>query len=553
MADLEGAFKRLNATIEREIETLNHPGLAIGITDCERLLFCGRYGLANREAKLPVTPETLFQIGSISKAFTSIALLQLQEQGLLNIDDPVTKYLPWFEVKSEYAPITLRHLMSHTAGIITGSDETPAAATEVWNLRYTRATVPPGEMFHYSNSGYKALGLVLQTILDQSMAEILRQRVLDPLGMTATEPVFTHAIRPRLAVGYESYYDDRPHPCGGLLAPATWFESDTADGSICSTAEDMCCYLRALLQRGAGLLTPESFELLIQPLIPTEDDLHGEHYGLGMCTKHLDGHHIISHSGGMVGYQTHLLADLDAGLGIVALGNSPYEPEKIANFAWEQLAATLDGREIPEIRQADPCAVQNTEDYVGRYRCGDREFILTSQGEHLYLEFEGELALLEPAQPGGFLVPHPSFELFLLYFGRDPNSQGEETTQITEALHGPDVYRREGSAFSKKVEFSSQDVYSVESEHSAEWNAFPGHYRSHNPWYSNFRVVLRKARLLLIEPNGEEHVLHPIEPGLFRVSDDPHSPEFLRFEVIIDGKAQFAYHSGGAYCRTFTP
>jgi len=540
LADLEGAFKRLNATIECEIETLNHPGLAIGITDCERLLFCGRYGLANREAKQPVTSETLFQIGSISKAFTSIALLQLQEQGLLDIEDPVTKHLPWFEVRSKYTPITLRHLMSHTAGIITGSDETPAATTEVWNLRNTRATVPPGKMFHYSNSGYKALGLVLQNVLGQSMAEILHQHVLDPLGMTATEPVFTHAIRPRLAVGYESYYDDRPHPRGGLLAPATWFESDTADGSICSTAEDMCHYLRALLKRGAGLLTPESFELLIQPLIPTEDGLHGEHYGLGMCTKHVDGHHIISHSGGMVGYQAHLLADLDAGLGIVALGNSPYGPEKIANFAWEQLAVALDGREISEILQADPYAVQNVENYVGWYRCDDREFTLTSQGEHLYLEFEGESVLLEPAEPGGFLIPHPAFELFLLHFGRDSNPD-EEKASITEALHGPDVYRRAGSSAPP------------EAEPPTEWRAFPGHYRTHNPWYPNFRVVLRKAKLFLIEPSGEEHPLHPMEPGLFRIGEDPHSPEFLRFEVIIEGKAQFAYHSGGAYCRTFTP
>ncbi len=558
MADLQSDLKHLNAAIECSMQSLNVPGLAIGITNCERLLFVGHYGWANRDSQQPVTSNTLFQIGSISKAFTSILLLQLQEQGLLNIDDPITKYLPWFEVQSEYDPITLRHLMSHTAGIIKGSDETPAAQTEAWNLRHTWATTPPGERFHYSNSGYKVLGLVLQTLLGQPIAEILRQRLLDPLGMNATEPVFTHATRTRLAVGYESYYDDRPHPRGGPLAPATWLEADSADGSICSTAEDMCCYLRALLQRGADLITPDSFEQLIQPIIPTCDGLHGEHYGLGMCTTQVDGHHIISHSGGMVGYQSHLLADLDAGLGIIALNNSLNSPEDLANLAWVHLVAYLDGKEIPEVPPANPYAVKNIDDYVARFRCGEKEFLIFSQGELLYLEFKGDSVLLEPTAPDVFLVPHPAFELFLLYFKREqppafppPPGDGEELKDnkgtgveesfITSAFHGPDVYLREGCSIAPAPSYPPG------------WDAYPGHYRTFSPWYPNIRVVLRKGTLILIEPNGEEHALHPLEPGRFRMDDDPRSPEFMAFDLLIDGKAQQAILSGGIYCRIFTP
>jgi len=276
LVDFKAALDRLTATIERSIPSLNFPGLAIGITNRERLLFVGVYGLANRGTQQPVHPETLFQIGSISKAFTSIALLQLQEQGLLDIDDPVTQYLPWFAVQSEYPPITLRHLLSHTAGIVTGAEETPTAFTEVWALRHTRAAAPPGTRFHYSNSGYKVLGLVLETVLEQPITTILRERVLAPLGMAQTEPAITNDARPRLAAGYEPFYDDRPLPAGAPLAPAPWFESGTADGAIASTAEDMCAYLRALLNRGAGLLAPQSFDLLTHPHIPTGDDLHGD-------------------------------------------------------------------------------------------------------------------------------------------------------------------------------------------------------------------------------------------------------------------------------------
>ena len=90
-------------------------------------------------------------------------------------------------------------------------------------------------------------------------------------------------------------------------------------------------------------------------------------------------------------------------------------------------------------------------------------------------------------------------------------------------------------------------------ESPIEWDAYPGHYRSHNPWLTNFRVVSRAGSLVFIDPSGEEEPLHQLEPGLFRVGDDPRSPEFIRFDVVLDGKAMQAILSGGVYSRTFTP
>ncbi len=540
MADFQDALERLNTTIGRKIQVLHDPGLAIGITYRDKLLFVGHYGFSNRASRQPVLPETLFQVGSISKGFTSIALLQLQEQGLLNINDPVTKYLPWFEIQSAYAPITLRHLMNHTAGIIMGSDETSAAITETWNLRHTRASIPPGELFHYSNSGYKVLGLVLEAILKAPISKILEERLLDPLGMNSSHAAITQAIRPQLAVGYIGYFDDRPHLRGGPLAPAPWLESDTADGAISSTAEDMCCYLQSLLRRGEGLLTPASFEQLIQPNIATGDGLHGEHYGLGMFIQNLNGNKVIGHGGGMVGYLAYLLADLDAGLGIITLTNSPYDPEPITRLALDLLTNTLNEGEIIETPAADAYSEQPIEDYLGSYACGNKKFSLTSEGEDLHLKFEGDSVRLEPTRSDRFLVPHPNFELFPLIFERETPAEDEEKPAIRAALHGPDVYNRNGASIPPEVEIPP------------EWSAFPGHYRSYNPWLTNFRVVLRRGVLWFIEPGGDEESLHPLEPGLFRVGDNPLSPEFLCFEAIIDGKALFANFSGGVYCRTFT-
>ncbi len=528
MADYRGAIQGLDALIERELGTFNAPGIAVGLTNRAATLHVGVYGLANRDAKIVIVPQTLFQIGSISKAFTSISLLQLHEQGLLDIDEPVTRYLPWFELPSIYSPTTLRHLLSHTAGIITGADDTLSAFSEAWNLRHSAANAPPGEFFHYSNSGYKVLGLVLQTILGAGMPEILRQQILNPLGMDSSEGAITNRVRSRLAVGYEALYDDRPLPHGGPLVPATWFESDTADGAICSTAEDMCHYLRALLTRGQGLLSPASFEQLISPMIATGDDLHGEHYGLGLFREQVDGRLVIGHSGGMVGYTADLLADLDSGLGVVVLTNGPAEPQRISRYALQLLNAAHRGDELPPMPQSDPYFVVDAESYAGRFRCGEKEFDLISGGEHLDLQMERDTVPVESHAPHGFYIPHAAFEMFLLR----PEEGG--------FAHGPDFYIREG------VEPSEIQDY------PPEWEAYPGHYRSHNPWLNNFRVVLRRGALDLIYPSGEEEPLHHQDGATFRVGPVPRSPERLRFDMLINGKAHQAELSGGAYCRTFT-
>ena len=107
MQHFEEAFNRLDQYIEQKMKVTNVPGLAVAATDREKLLRVSTYGFANVAAQTPVTPETLFEIGSIGKSFTSIALLQLREEGRLDLHQPITQYLPWFEVQSGHEPITL--------------------------------------------------------------------------------------------------------------------------------------------------------------------------------------------------------------------------------------------------------------------------------------------------------------------------------------------------------------------------------------------------------------------------------------------------------------
>jgi hypothetical protein len=337
-----------------------------------------------------------------------------------------------------------------------------------------------------------------------------------------------------MAVGYSPFYDDRPFPAGGQLALATWLESDAADGSICSTAGDMCLYLQFLLNHCKSLLSPRSFEQLTQPIIVTGDGTHGEHYGLGLVTQQIDGHHVISHSGGMVGYTADMLADMDANLGVIVLTNGPAEPEKLSRQILSLVRAAWEEKDLPEFPLEIPAKVEQANEYDGHYYCEDKFFSLASKDERLYLDFEAATVLLEPLAPDRFFVPHPAFELYPLQIKR-------ENGKITEAIHGGNRYDR--GSYQESTTF----------EYPAEWEAYPGHYRSHNPWLSNFRVVLRKGKLVFVYPFGEDEPLHQLDPGLFRINDDPRSPEFIRFEVIIEGRAMQANFSGGIYSRAFTP
>jgi CubicO group peptidase (beta-lactamase class C family) len=535
------ASSRLSAFVEQQVRAANTPGVSIALTDREGLLHLSTHGFADVAAQAPVTPDSLFEIGSISKSLTAMALLQLCDQGRLDLHAPVTEYLPWFHVPSDYDPITLHNLLSHTAGIIMGTDFSTEAHYEVWALRHTRVTAPPGTYFHYSNVGYKALGLILEEVLGQSYGRIIRERILDPLGMDATEPVITHDTRKRLAVGYVSFYDDRPAHASHSLVPATWLETATADGSIAATVTDMATYVRMLLNHGQGsrerILSEQSFRLMTQRVIkvPEGDEDYGSSYGYGLNISEDEGHTIIGHGGGMVGFYASILADLDDGLGVVVLTNGPGEPSVIARFALKLLGTTRHDRELPPLPSAsEPTHIDKPADFAGSYTAETRAFTLVAQGEQLMMDYGGDRLILEQRGEDCFYVPHPDFVQFCLRFGR-------EEDQVVEALHGTDWYVNQ--------HYAGPAVFDC----PTEWVAYPGHYRSHNPWHTNFRVILRKGKLILLEPWGDEEVLVQLRDGMFRVGSDERIPERLCFDTLLGGRTLRANLSGCDYYRTFTP
>lgn len=540
MSGMDAAYAEIERYIGQHMREVNMPGLVLAVTDRERVLRTASFGYSDISSREPMDPGLMFEVGSIGKSFNCVAILQLAEEGRLDLHAPVSSYLPWFEVQSDFAPITTHHLMTHTSGLPSGTDIGTHGLFESWALRDFRVVAPPGRDFRYSNVGYKTLGFLLEEVDGRPYSQSIQERVLDPLGMRDSHPVTGFETRRREPVGYRSFYDDRPeHPDHGLV-PALWTEYGVGDGCQAATAADMCAYLRMFMNGGMGpsgrILSDDSFALMSQRAIATRQ-WGGAWYGYGLVSADIDGHVYLGHGGSTPGFMSAMIADVDAGIGVVVLVNGNGEAYGAAPMALHMLSvlrAGLSAGELPVSPPADPPAFDNAADYAGAYSSGEDSLLVEANGDRLVLHRQGVEVALERRGADTFYVPHPDLALFLLEFGRDGD-------RVTEAFHGPGWYR--------------SDRYSGPSDFDCpeEWDSYEGHYRTYNFVLTNFRVVVRKGQLLLIYPTGSHEVLVPTGEGSFRVGENPGSPETLRFDAVASGRALRATLSGCPYYRTFTP
>ena len=173
MPGLQDAFEAIGDAAEHHLPLTHAAGIALGVTDHEELLGIVVRGFADVAARSPVRPDTRFQIGSISKQFAAIVAMQEVEAGRLDLHVSVNELLPWLELPEPFGPITMHHLLTHTGGLPTGMEESPAGPGSVVVIRTAPPTRPPGERFHYSNTGYKLVGFVLEELTGTPIHELL--------------------------------------------------------------------------------------------------------------------------------------------------------------------------------------------------------------------------------------------------------------------------------------------------------------------------------------------------------------------------------------------
>jgi D-alanyl-D-alanine carboxypeptidase len=527
---LVAALDRLDRYVHEAAREWAIPGLAVAVTDRARTLCVFTYGHADITAGTPVTAQTLFEIGSISKSLAVLAVLREVEAGRLSLQAPVIDYLPWLPVRTARKPVTLHHLLSHTGGLPPGIEATPSTLGEA--LRLARIELEEPGRFRYSNLGYSIVGLVLEHVSGASIGEVLRECVLQPAGMAASEAVITGALRGRLAVGYAAADGWRPWRPGLPLAPATWVESDSAAGSISSTAEDMASYARLLLNRGAGIVDHSSFERMTTAVGRLED---GSGYGYGLRIDERGGRRMIGHGGGMIGFSSALDVDPEAGLGVIALCNMidlAFPAAKIMDAALSLLRAARDGAELPEPAPEDRGSVPDAADYAGSYRSRDGGLVVHARGDRLTLSGRDPVARLERVEGDVFYPVTAEPAPFLIRFGRAGG-------KVVELSDGPLWYA--GERYDGPTSFTVPE----------EWRAYPGVYASFSPWVPGFRVFIRKDRLVALAPPGIEAALEPLGESRFRVVDGGEVlPSQIAFGDVIQGRAARATCDGAELYRT---
>ena len=517
---LSAALDAIRAYGETHRRFFGLPGLTLGLTTPDGFATVLNFGYSNADARTPITAETLFQIGSISKVMTAALLHQFAAEGRLKLTDRASDLLPAVPLPSGNR-IELQHLLDHVAGLPSDAPLFPAGG--LWTA------YAPGEHWHDSNTAYDMLGEIAEHVGGKPLARLLAERIFTPLKMNRSRGAIVGADRTLYAQGYEAADMTVPFARGVPLSPAAWVDVTFGAGCVASTADDMTRFLRTLADavrgRGGLGLSPAAAKAFTGHFVPS--DTAGMSYGNGLMHVGNAGRSYLHHTGGMVAFSSSFHVDVASGVGAFASstisGFAEYRPRLLTRFAVDALTDALAGRPHPTPPPVETL-LPNPAAYVGGYvgpsgafdvRAGNPLTIVTRAGE-------------APLQPWGgeiFRTTHPSFRAFSLMFERRGGN-------VAIASWGPASYVRAGSM----AQLPASDP---------ALGRLAGRYVNDSPWLGMMHVVERGGRLWI----GTEVPMERIGDGLWRVGAERWSPERASFADVIDGRPQTFVFSGEKFIR----
>jgi CubicO group peptidase (beta-lactamase class C family) len=383
-ADVEdvGLRHRINEILNRRAAV----GLAVGVVRDGHPVFFHGHGLADIASATPITEDTVFRVGSVTKLFTAIAVMQLWEAGRVDLDAPADAYLRAYRLGRERAgwrPATLRHLLTHTSGIpevrglgdllhasLTPAGGRPATLSVPFGAPLPslaevyrdglRSVVEPGTAFAYCNHGFATLGQIIEDVSGMPLPHYIEERILVPLGMADSGLVRTERLAARLATGYSM---GRTGP--RAVADREWI--DGGAGQLYATGKDMARFAVALLGGGANehgrILEPATLAMMLEPHFQPDPRIPG--IGLAFFRGVVGEHRTAGHDGILPGFNAGLLLAPDDGVGLLALTNTG------GAFGWLQTEVDRVLRELlgvpDEARSGVPQHPEIWPDLCGRY------------------------------------------------------------------------------------------------------------------------------------------------------------------------------------------
>ncbi len=372
----------LEAFIRHEVSDKKLPALSVALVDDQRTVWSAGFG--SRAPGAAADDRTVYCVGSVSKLLTDLAVMRFVERGALNLDAPVTDYLPDFRPENSFGvPITLRHLMTHHAGLVreppVGSyfDPTePTLAATVASLNGTKLLHKPGTKFKYSNAGITVVGRILEVRGGKPFATLLRDELLRPMGLRRSAFEATPELTPDLARAtmWTSFGREFPAPTFRLgIAPA---------GSLLSDVDDMARFLSVLFAGGRPVVKPETLDAMLRPQF-------GGSVGLGFFIGQHDGRRRVGHDGAVYGCATELAALPDEKIGVVAVTSCDCAntvTKRIADEALRLMLAAKASQPLPAIVTPTPLAPGEAAKLAGRYTAGTKAIDLVERDGRLVLQ-----------------------------------------------------------------------------------------------------------------------------------------------------------------------
>jgi len=518
--------------IERYMQAMYAPGLILGLVHADGQTTAAAFGLSDVARNRKVRPEMLFQIGSISKSFCALTLLQMRDEGKLDLHAPILEYLPWLPIEAPYGVITTHHLLTHSSGL----PGDPPIFLSDRNMRH-KQTFKPGTQFHYSNLGFDILGQLAASLDQRPYAAVLQARILDPLGMKTTYPAISNAIRAKEAQSYVFFRDDLNVTRDARLEVAPREVFDGAAGCIASTAADMTRYMTMLLKRGEGpekrIVSAESFELFATPHVESVEFGPGSHYGYGIAIDLVDGHKLLKHTGGMNSFASSMQVDLQGRVAAFASINAMqgYRPNPVTKYALQIMSAEAEKKPLPQPDAIDnPRIIENAAEYAGNYSGDSGSIDVLAEGKSLVISVEGKKIRLQRASGDNFVAEDEAWQEFSWLFLRGDAANGK--APVTELIYGTKWYVNAAYTGPKKITAPQR------------YAAYAGSYDSGT---DGFEVVICKGKLMTGNVTLEE-----IGDGLFRRTDEPNSPETLEFLHEVNGQCRMLLQTGVPYWRINT-
>ncbi len=411
--------------IPREMRRVGVPGLSIALVDDQEVVWAQGFGYADEARKLPASTQTLYGIGSISKLFTATAVMQLIEQGRIDLDAPVSQYLPEFSMRTRYTgsgPITARNLLTHHAGLpgdyLKGMWSLhPAPFEQVFPLlRDEYVSYPPDLVFSYSNIGYALLGRLVEKASGQPYASYMQEALLTPLGMDHSRFLTQPTNDPELAVGYRQ----------GKPGAERYLLREVSAGALVSNVLDMSRFIRLWLAEGrvgthalvSSATLHEMWRRQNSDVALDMDFRIGLGWMLGQPGLDYAGP-VVHHSGGTLGASSQLMLLPQHKLGVIILANSPVASAALNGIAVQALKLALEAKTgLREPSAQKPTAPPPVTDMsvaqlvpmAGQYASNfGSVFTLQNKGSYLQTQFLGRTLALLPRADGTFALQYRMF------------------------------------------------------------------------------------------------------------------------------------------------